>query len=205
MSAAPSSAKPAPTSAKRNAKLLHPLLHNDSPIPVSEKVTTMQRKQQSRELRDRLSYGSHSVTAGSSFVETIRSALRAVDRGGSKRHRVLYQDDNSASATERLVIELAACGNSAEAIGRLRDAYSRAFDELIARLYQRTTPLVLEALIGEETAINGQQNIDAHEVLTDGSLSDLERLYESTRQQKETSELLLLGLSERIAQTRGAA
>jgi hypothetical protein len=64
---------------------------------------------------------------------------------------------------------------------------------------------VLEALIGEETAINGQQNIDAHEVLTDGSLSDLERLYESTRQQKETSELLLLGLSERIAQTRGAA
>jgi hypothetical protein len=164
----------------------------------------MQRKAQSRELKERLRFDSGSVRLGSAFVEQVRSALRKMDRGGSKRHRVLYGDENSASATERLIIELAACGNPRAAIERLRDAYCRAFDDLIARLYGPRA-LRLEQLICEETVINGQQNIDAVEVLTDGSLSDLERLRESTQQQLNADQLLLAAIDERIAQTRGAA
>ena len=164
----------------------------------------MQQKSRSRELRERLRFDPGSVRLGSAFVETVRSALRKVDRGGSKRHRVLYGEENSAQATERLIVELAACGNPRSAIERLRDAYTRAFDDAISRLYGQPA-LRLEHLIAEETVINGQQNIDAVEVLTDGSLSDLERLRESTQQQLNADQLLLAAIDERISETRGVS
>ena len=162
----------------------------------------MPRKDGSRELRDRLRYGAHSVRPGSRFVETIREALRADGvRGGSKRHRVLYMDENQASSTEGAVIELAACGTKASEVRRLRDAYTRAFNDLIAFLYGSEAP-ALAPMIREETAINGTQDCDAIEVLTDGSLSDLERLYESTRQQRDVSDRLMLAISDRVTQLR---
>jgi hypothetical protein len=163
----------------------------------------MQRKNGSKELAFRLSTDTANVRTGSQFQETIREALRNV-RGGSKRHRVLYGEENCATAVEGLAIELLANGTPIDGVRRVRDAFTRAFNDLIGRAQPLTLPDV-KYLIGHETAINGVQNVDAVEVLTDGSLSDCERLLESTRQQREVSDLLILSLSERIAQMRRTA
>lgn len=165
----------------------------------------MQKHSKSRNLRERLSLPAYVPvdTHDDAFVETIRAGTVDLPKSGSKMHRLLYSADNCAKALKGLVFDASMRGASLDGIRRFQESINRAFRDLIKKLHPNAqgAPCVKIA-IGAETASNGEQNNDVYRVLTVGTIGDLEELHESTRQQRDMSQLLMEAIEERVNELR---
>lgn len=149
----------------------------------------------STDLRYRLSVGAPS--GSTVFVEVLRDAARAM-RGGTKRHRLLYQAENFGTAIEGFVIETLAAGSSVDEVQRFRDALTRAVDDLLRRARPLSGPRSLHLVAREELEVNRRQDLASWDaVLPGGTLSDVERAIRETDAQIEVSRELRTALSER--------
>lgn len=167
----------------------------------------MQKQRGSTNLRERLSLPAYQPvdTTRTEFVEVIRKAVAELPGSGSKRHRVLYAQENCASALLGVLLEALSNRATADDLDRVEDAICRAIEGLKRQYGLVSSAGCLKMAIGAETAINGDQNNDSVRVLLSGTIGDLEELRESSRIQRDMSQAVIDATDQRISELRAEA
>jgi hypothetical protein len=165
----------------------------------------MATRSKSKNLRERLSYDlSSGSPPGSRFVADVREGFKDFPKDGSRIKRLLYHSENLASAIEGTYIEGGAGGVSLPTCQFARDRLVRAIDDLLHRMFESDRHVVcMPRAIEAETEANGVQNNHAvRAVQPHATLADLEALWRSTRDQRETTDALLKAIEVRIVEMR---
>jgi hypothetical protein len=184
--------------------------------------TTMQNTDRSTNLRKRLppvGYVAARLAAEPvdptdvDFVATVKLAvtkLPATMRGtgakAPKRHRVTQQFDNCIRALQGLIREAHENDADSDDIFRVSAAIERATRDYVKKLRPslRGAPNYKMAIVAE-TAVNGQQNEHSNSVLISGTLGEVEKLWESSRVQRDLSQTVMEAAEERAAELRARA